>query len=68
MKIVILCFLLIFILFPSFSQTKKLEIWGTSAEFEELYTIKKILKKEKKIDLVFEIQVETRSKYIQSKN
>jgi len=55
-----------FLALPLFSQSKKILIWCTSAEVEELAPIKKIFKKDKKIDVELEIQTEVRSKYIQS--
>ncbi len=56
--------LLFMIAIPSFAQRRKVTVWCTDKEVAGIEPLKKVFKKEKKIDVEIEIQAEPRSKYI----
>ena len=66
-KILLACAMCVLMILPTFAQAKKkITIWCTDKEVAGFEPLKKQFKKDKKIDVVTEIQAEPRSKFIQA--
>jgi len=64
LSIFVAVLLLIVVAIPSFAQRRKVTVWCTDKEVAGIEPLKKVFKRDKKVDVEIEIQAEPRSKYI----